>query len=114
MIPSVSDLISTISFAAMLPTSESDSVTAWRLASTATTWTGGRPPAGPPCGFLHPVKSCSAARPATMHRPVVFGAFNISVPVFLRGRAGEEQIYNSLGGLAVQPAVRHRQVGHQV
>src|SRR6266496_5706784 len=107
MMPSVSDLTSTISFAAMLPTSESDSVTGWRLASTATTWTGGMPPAGPPDGFLHPVKSGSAARPATIHLPVVFRAFNISVPV-LRGRAGEEQIYNSLGGLTVQPAVRHR------
>src|ERR1043166_7014240 len=112
--PSVSDLISTISFAVMLPTSESDSVTGWRLASTATTWTGGMPPAGPPGGFLHPVKSCRAAIPATRPRPVVFGAINISVPVFLRGRAGEEQIYNSLGGLAIQPAVRQGQVSHQV
>src|SRR5436309_2959163 len=71
MTPSVSDLTSTISFAAMLPTSERFSETGWLFASTAMTDTA-KPPKPAPPAFLPQPETSAAPRQNKMARNEIF------------------------------------------
>src|SRR5688572_12105972 len=122
MMPSVSDLIATISLGAMLPTSESDSVTGCALASTATTCMAGMPPPPPaplagaaPSGFfLQPTASWVRARTASKTpAPARLKFFSMFIPLRPR-RTGQEQIHDAFRRLAVQPTIRQEQVRHQI